>query len=114
MKGGGEDVAFLPPDVASVLAEYVADRTGGPLFARADGVRLTTRQVARRIAEWARKAGIAAPVSPHRLRHAFAMAVYERTQDALVTARALGHRSLHAVSVYARPSEARVREAVGA
>jgi len=114
MKGGGEDVAYLPPEVARVLVEYVGDRRSGPLFARADGVRLTTRQVARRIEEWAKKAGILGRVSPHRLRHAFAMAVYERTQDVIVTARALGHRSLSAVSVYARPSERRVREAVGA
>jgi integrase/recombinase XerC len=114
MKNGDEGEAFLPPEVARVLAAYVGDRTSGPLFEREQGGRMTTRQVARRIDQWAKKAGILGRVSPHRLRHAFAMGVYERTQDAIVVARALGHRSLHAVAVYTRPSERRVRDAVGA
>ena len=51
--------------------------------------------------------------SPHVLRHCFAMAVYGRTGDVVITAAALCHRSLASTSVYARPTVGAVRAAVG-
>jgi integrase/recombinase XerC len=96
----------------AVLREYLGDRTTGPLFQASHGGRLTARSVHRRLSEWAERAGIAGRVHPHRLRHSFAMRVYERTQDVLVTSRALCHRSLASTAIYARPSQAVVRAAV--
>lgn len=113
LKGGDRDVVFVPPDVVDLLRRYVAERTAGPLFPGAGGNRLGTRQVARRLAGWAQRAGIRR-TSPHALRHAFGQRLYDQTGDLLVTARAMCHRSLSSTGVYARPSEQRVREAVGA
>jgi integrase/recombinase XerC len=112
MKNGGEDVTYVPPATVAVLREYLGDRTNGPLFRASHGGRLTARSVHRRLVEWAERAGIAGRVHPHRLRHSFAMRVYERTQDVLVTSRALCHRSLASTAIYARPSKAAVRTAV--
>lgn len=113
LKGGDRDVVFVPPDVVEMLVRYVGDRTAGPLFPGAQGERIGTRQVARRLAEWSTRAGIRR-VHPHGLRHAFGQRIYNETGDLLVTARAMCHRSLASTSVYARPSEQRVRDAIAA
>jgi site-specific recombinase XerD len=112
MKNGGTDSCYLPPATVHMLREYVGDRTTGPLFPNASGGRLTARSVHRRLCEWAQRAGITRSFGPHALRHSFAMKVYERTGDLLVTARALNHRSLASTAVYARPSQAAIRAAV--
>jgi site-specific recombinase XerD len=112
LKNGGTDTVFMPEQVIEILRAHIGDRTDGPLFRAAAGHRLGGRQVHRRLEEWARRAGVAG-LSPHGLRHTFAMAVYERTRDVLVTARALCHRSVASTAVYARPAEAAVRAAVG-
>ncbi len=111
LKGGDRDVVFVPPDVIELLRAHVG--SDGPLFPGMNGEQLGTRQVARRLSEWAERAGIR-HLNPHALRHAFGQRLYDQTGDLLVVARAMTHRSLSSTSVYARPSEARVREAVGA
>jgi len=112
MKNADQDVAFLPAEVVEILREHLAGRRAGPVFEGVAGRRIGVRQVHRRLADWARDAGIERAVSPHHLRHSFATRVYQRTGDLLVTARALGHRSLASTMVYARSSEVRVREAL--
>lgn len=112
LKGRDEDVVYAPAELVEILRAYTGSRTSGPLFPGLSGERLGSRQVARRLEEWSKHAGIQRQVSPHCLRHMFAMRVFARTGDVLVTARALCHRSLASTAVYARPSEARVREAV--
>lgn len=114
LKGGGTDTVFLPREVVDALVEVIGDRRGGPMLEREGGGRMTTRQVARRLAQHARRAGIVGNVGPHRLRHAFGLAVFRRTGDVLITARALCHRSVASTAIYASPAEAQVRAAVGA
>ncbi len=63
---------------------------------------------------WRERAGISSPVTPHGLRHAFAMGLYARTGDVLVVKEALGHRSIASTMVYARPREERLRVALRA
>lgn len=113
LKGGGTDTVYLPRDLVEALRAQVGDRAEGPLFERECGGRLTTRQVARRLAQHAAKASIAG-ANPHALRHRFGCDVYARTNDVLLTARALTHRSVASTAVYARASEAQIRAAVGA
>jgi len=113
LKGGGDDSVYLPREVGEVLVTHIGERRAGPMFEGQRGERMTTRQVARRLAEHAKRAGIAG-ANPHSLRHAFGMAVFERTGDLLITARAMCHRSVASTAVYARPAEAQLRAAVGA
>jgi len=113
VKGGGDDTVFLPRDVVEVLRAHIGDRHTGAMFERERGGRMTTRQVARRLAQHAERAGIDS-ANPHALRHRFGCDVFERTGDVLLTARAMCHRSVASTAVYARPGEAQLRAAVGA
>jgi site-specific recombinase XerD len=112
MKNGDEDVVFLPPRIVALLREYIGERTAGPLFPASHGGRMAARSVHRRLEWWAERAGIQRQVSPHALRHSFALAIYGATHDVLVVGRALCHRSVASTAVYARPSDAAVRAAV--
>lgn len=111
MQNADEDVVYVPPDLVAFLRGYLGDRRTGPLFPRGDGGRIGTRQIGRRLELWAERAGIPR-VSPHGLRHTFAMGAYERTGDVLVVGRMLCHRSIASTATYARPTESRVRQAM--
>lgn len=113
LKGGGTDTVFLPRDVVELLRAHIGDRSDGPLFERERGGRLTTRQVARRLAQHAKAAGVSG-ANPHALRHRFGCDVFARTGDVLLTAKAMCHRSVASTAVYAKPAESQLRAAVGA
>lgn len=114
MKNAEQDVAFVAEDVVAILREHVGARTEGAVFVGEHGGRVGARQAHRRLAWWARRAGIERSVHPHALRHTFGMAVYEASGDLLVTKRALCHRSANATAIYARAIPHRVRDAVRA
>ncbi len=112
-KGDRQQVVYLTTEVAEALAAFVEGRPGGPLFTARGGRRLSTRQAQRRLEGWARRAEIDRGVSPHALRHSFAMLLYDRTGDVLLVQEALGHRSLQSALVYAHVSQVRLRSAIG-
>jgi site-specific recombinase XerC len=112
LKGGGDDTVVVPTDMIGPLAEHIGERRSGPLFVATHGRRLGARHVRRRLEQWAERAGIAA-THPHALRHAFALRLYEKTGDVLLTARALCHRSVTSTQIYARPTLSAVRAAMG-
>jgi site-specific recombinase XerC len=112
VKGGGGQVVFLTAGVVELLGVLVAGRGAGPVFTRADGGRIGSRQVNRRLALWCRRAGLGRAVSPHALRHSFALGLYEKTGDVLLVKEALGHRSIMSSCVYARASATQVRAAI--
>jgi site-specific recombinase XerC len=112
VKGGVPQRAYLPREVMARLLAFVGNRARGAVFRGRAGERLGARQAHRRLAEWCTKAGIARRVSPHSLRHAFALSLYERTGDVLLVQGALGHRSIMSTTIYARASGERVRAAV--
>jgi len=112
LKGGGEDTVYLNDDAVALLRTWIGDRRTGPLFPARHGGRLCARMVGVRLAEWAEHAGIERHIHPHALRHSFGMAVFARTGDVLITARALCHRSVASTSIYARPSIEQVKRAV--
>jgi integrase/recombinase XerD len=112
VKGGQQQRAYVPREVMARLGAYVGGRVRGPVFCGLGQRRLGHRQAHRRLAIWARKAGIHRAISPHAFRHAFALGLYERTGDVLLVQGALGHRSIASTAVYARASGERVRAAV--
>ncbi len=111
LKNGGDDVIPMPFDVAELVREHIGVRAHGALFLSAHGARIGPRHVRRRLEQWAERAGIGS-VHPHALRHTFAMAIYSRTGDVLVTAAALCHRSVASTAIYAKPGRDAVRRAV--
>lgn len=112
VKNGGTQRVYMPDAIVVELRAYIGTRTSGPLFQGAGGGRLGARQAHRRLALAAKAARITRPISPHAMRHSFALGLYERTQDLGVVQAALGHRSITSTVVYARVGEERVRAAV--
>jgi len=111
-KGDRTERVYLGQAIAEHLRRYVGGSTSGPLFVARTGERVTHRQVQRRLDEWAVKAGIHREVSPHSLRHTFAMGLYQKTGDILLVKTALHHRSIASTLVYARATSERLREAL--
>lgn len=76
-KGGKRQTTALAPRTAAAVAELVADRVTGPLFATRSGRRMDRHAAGKVIARLARAAGISKPVSPHTLRHGFVTAALD-------------------------------------
>jgi len=107
-KGGRVERVFLPPALQEHLRHFLGERTTGAVFARQDGRPITARHAHRRLAYWLERSG-AGPVSPHGLRHTFALALYRRTRDLLLVRRALGHRAISSTLRYARIQDDELR-----
>src|SRR4030095_3741179 len=111
-KGDRRERVLLGKDIVEHLRGFLADRAAGALLTGATRNGLTGRRVHRRLGEWAKKAGITRTVSPHTCRHTRATRLYERTGDVALVKEALRHRSIASTMVYARASEARLRQVV--
>jgi site-specific recombinase XerC len=112
-KGDRSERVFLGKDIRKHLGRYVGKRRSGPLFPTKTGKRVTNRHLQRRFGEWLKRAGITRALSPHALRHGFALGLYRRTGDVLLVKEALHHRSIASTLVYARVDEERLRRAMG-
>jgi integrase/recombinase XerD len=112
-KGGKTRAVLLP---ASVWRDVQALRgtTGaaeGPVFGSRKGGPLTARQAQRLVDAAARRAGLRAGVSPHRLRHAHATHALERGAPIHLVRATLGHASVATTgrSRHARPTDRSAR-----
>lgn len=105
-------IVVMPKAVGERLAEFLGDRTSGPVF-RAGDRRISLRQAQRRIAAWLKEARIVGR-SAHALRHTFATRIYSTTGDLQLTQMALGHASIASTVIYASLDKERLRAAVGA
>ena len=70
-KGGTVVTIPLAPRTARAIDLATGERCDGPLFLTADGRRLDRHGAGRIVRKLPRRAGIAKPVGPHTLRHAF-------------------------------------------
>ena len=70
-KGGKKVTIRLAPRTARAIDLAIGERCEGPLFLRGDGQRLDRHGAGRIVRRVARRAGIAKPIGPHTLRHAF-------------------------------------------
>jgi len=93
-KGRKDRVVPLRPGVATALfAQRAGDR--GPLFVtNRDGLRLRRRAVEEEVRRLVLKAGIGRRITPHSLRHTFAIRAFRHGGEVLAISKLLGHSSM--------------------
>ena len=107
-KGGRTRVVLLPPGVwCQLLGLRDIAGADAPVFASRSGKPLERSRVTRIVREASQRAGIAANVSAHWLRHAHASHALDRGAPIHLVQATLGHRSVATTSRYlhVRPGE---------
>ncbi|OKY75056.1 MAG: tyrosine recombinase XerC [Desulfobulbaceae bacterium DB1] len=113
-KGNKERLVPMGEPASDMLQSYLPERLQllaerrkrgsktdeNPLFLNSRGGRLTTRSVERLVSFYAARAGIAAQVTPHALRHSFATHLLEMGADLRAVQELLGHASLSTTQKY--------------
>lgn len=82
--------------VRSTIAN--ADENG--LFVSKLGVRISHRNVQKRMAEWGQKQAVASHISPHKLRHSFATHMLESSNNLRAVQELLGHENISTTQIY--------------
>ncbi len=100
-KGKQERRVYLEPRIMKLLQEYVdGQHLPDLLFQGLKGKPLSTRQVAMRIKQYAKAAGIQRPVSPHTLCHSIAVHYLQGGAPVNFVQGLLGHASLATTGKY--------------
>ncbi len=118
-KGGKERMVPLGGYAARAVDGYLvrgrptlatAGRGTPALFLNARGSRLSRQSAWTVLRDAAERAGVAAPVSPHTLRHSFATHLLDGGADVRVVQELLGHASVATTQVYTLVTVDRLRE----
>lgn len=104
---GAKDREVLVP--APLWGDLSASRPAGvtratPVFRSGRGGRMTTRRLRQIVAKAGEDAGLAAPISPHWLRHAFATHALRAGCPIVDVQATLGHANLRTTSIYVHAS----------
>lgn len=103
--------AWLDGPRGELLARHhVESVRGGPLFLGDRGRRLARQQAWSAVTHAAERAGLAARVSPHTLRHSFATHLLEGGADLRVVQELLGHASISTTQLYTHLTGERIRD----
>ncbi len=90
-------------DCPSITVARLRDpQAAAALFISAKGVRMSSQAVWKLLRERSLKAGLAAPVHPHMLRHSFASHVLQSSSDLRAVQELLGHANISTTQVYTR------------
>ncbi|MFL6062911.1 MAG: site-specific tyrosine recombinase XerD [Marmoricola sp.] len=101
------------PDLVAAGAGQVS-QNGGALFLNARGGRLSRQSAWTVIVRSAERAGVAAEVSPHTMRHSFATHLLEGGADVRVVQELLGHASVTTTQIYTLVTVDSLREVYAA
>jgi integrase/recombinase XerD len=106
---GEEAVRALKDFNGSARDEILLERQTDYLFPTRRGARMTRQAFWHLIKRYARKAGITKGLSPHTLRHAFAMHLLKHGADLRVIQILLGHSDLSTTQIYKRVAGERLK-----
>lgn len=107
---GTQAIKALRTYLAHGRAALVKRRPGQALFVNQHGGRLTRQGCWKLIRLYARRAGIAKPLTPHVLRHSFATHLLERGADLRAVQEMLGHASVATTQVYTHVTRDHLRD----
>lgn len=102
-KGGKDRVVPFGVRVGTALVAYLREcrpAKDGPLFLSPRGRRLRPHRLGLLVAAAGKRAGLARPASPHRLRHSYATHLLRNGADVRHIQMLLGHASLMSTQVY--------------
>ena len=105
-KGNKQRQVPLTQSSAALLRQWLAQRPAQPhetaLFTTQRGTRLGSRQIAKRLDNWAQQHGSPQHISPHMLRHSFAGHLLQASRDMRAVQDLLGHASLSSTQIYTK------------
>ena len=116
---GGANIRIVPLGRSAVNAakSYIAiarpsmaKENETTLFVNCTGCKMTRQGLWKLIKEYAAKAGIGNSITPHLLRHSFAVHLLENGADLISIQEMLGHKDASSTQMYARMFHARLRE----
>jgi integrase/recombinase XerC len=116
-KGGKRRLVPIGAKAAEALGEWLAVRgdcaaltastlrdpaSAAALFINSRGARMSSQAVWKLLRQRSLKAGLAAPVHPHMLRHSFASHVLQSSSDLRAVQELLGHANISTTQIYTR------------
>lgn len=107
---GEEAVGWLADYVRGARQELLAGRMSDFLFPTSRSDRMTRQAFWQLIKRYALQAGVAKPLSPHTLRHAFATHLLNHGADLRVVQMLLGHSDLSTTQIYTHVARERLRQ----
>jgi len=106
-KGNKDRTIRLSNELVKLLRDALAERKDASkfMFVKSTGKPVNVRSVQKLVEKYARKAGIAKKVSPHKLRHSFATHLLESGVDIRYIQTLLGHSDLSTTQIYTHVSD---------
>ncbi len=107
---GEEAIEWLQRFLSQARSQLMGDSTESCLFPNQRGHAMSRQAFWHRIKIYGRRAGIARPLSPHTLRHAFATHLLNHGADLRVVQMLLGHSDLSTTQIYTHVAAERLQE----
>jgi integrase/recombinase XerD len=106
---GEEAHAWMQRYLAEARAAILAGKASDALFVTARGGPMTRQMFWKLVKAHARTAGIAVPISPHTLRHAFATHLLNHGADLRAVQMLLGHADISTTTIYTHVARERLK-----
>jgi integrase/recombinase XerD len=106
---GQEAEAWLRRYIADARSAILKGQTSSALFVTGRGDAMTRQMFWKLIKQYAQRAGITAPLSPHTLRHAFATHLLNHGADLRAVQMLLGHADISTTTIYTHVARERLR-----